>query len=81
MPEASIGHLLRIKREQRGLSAGALSAAAHLSRSYMAKVESGEIAPSLRAFAQVAHVLQLTSHEILAAVRIAGADADERTPA
>lgn len=59
----NLGSLLRQVRLQRGLSARALSDLAGLSPSYISKVEGG-LEPSLRAFAQIADVLELNIHEI-----------------
>lgn len=60
----NVGTLIRLARKRRGLSARALSAMADLSPSYVGKVESGEIEPSLKAFARLALALQLTRQEI-----------------
>ena len=61
----SLGKLLRMVREERGWSARAVSYVAGLSPSYVSKLESGEIEPSLRAFARLAETLGLTNAEIL----------------
>lgn len=51
-------------RERQKISARALSAMAELSPSYVGKVESGEIEPSLKAFARIALALHLSRQEI-----------------
>ena len=56
---------LRVKREQRGVSARSLSAQLGKSPSYISKVESGEILLSLHGFAEIAKRLELTNMEIL----------------
>lgn len=51
-------------RTERGYSARALSLKAGLSPSYVGKLESGEIDPSVRAFARIALVLGMNQQEI-----------------
>lgn len=68
------GHLaaeaaLRVKREQKGMSARSLSAALGKSPSYISKVESGDITLSLTGFAEIANMLELTTAEILWVVK------------
>jgi transcriptional regulator with XRE-family HTH domain len=58
------GDLIRMARERQKMSARALSAKANLSPSYVGKVESGEIEPSLKAFARIALALHLSRQEI-----------------
>lgn len=53
------------------MSARNLSAVANLSPSYVSKVESGEIQPSLQAFARIAMALSLTHQEIWVCVVLA----------
>lgn len=69
-----VGQLLRSARERRGMSARAVSIEAKLSPSYVNKLEAGDLDPSLRAFARLARVLQLTTMEILYVVGTLGAD-------
>lgn len=58
-----VGVILRMRREQKGLTARALSLAAGLSESYVGKVEKG-MEPSLRAFGKIARQLALTPREV-----------------
>lgn len=60
----SIGDAIHIARTRAGLSARELSARAGLSPSYVTKLESGEIEPSLRAFAKIAKAASMTQAEI-----------------
>jgi transcriptional regulator with XRE-family HTH domain len=53
----TLGRRIRQLRRRRGLSQAALAAAAGLSRIYVAKLEAGERAPSLRALARIARAL------------------------
>lgn len=64
-----LGEILRIKRQSKKLSARATSVAAGLSESYVGKIEKGEIDVSLRAFSQIAKVLEFTDLEIACVVR------------
>lgn len=68
-------------RLRAGLSKRALSQKAGLSTSYVGKLESGELEPSVRAFAVIALALGLTSHEILFCVRCALAERRTRPDA
>lgn len=63
--------LLRQRREAMGLSARAVSEMAGLSPSYINKVESGEISPSLRAFSQISEALNLNDLEVVTLCRLA----------
>ena len=51
-------------RTEKKLSSRALSLAAGLSPSYVGKLESGEIEPSVRAFARIALILGMNQQEI-----------------
>ena len=51
-------------RKEKNLSSRALSLAAGLSPSYVGKLESGEIEPSVRAFARIAIILGMNQQEI-----------------
>lgn len=51
-------------RMRSGLSARELSSKASLSPSYVTKLESGELEPSLRAFARIARATGMTQAEI-----------------
>lgn len=61
--------MLREFRIRRGLSRAELSRRAGYSVSYVGKLESGQIDPSLRAFAAIALALELASHEVFFCVR------------
>jgi transcriptional regulator with XRE-family HTH domain len=56
--------LLRLKRQQRGLSARGLSVSAGLSDSYVSRLEAGSIEMSLKSFSKLAHALHMNIHEI-----------------
>jgi transcriptional regulator with XRE-family HTH domain len=68
---------LRVKREQRGVSARALSASLGKSPSYISKVECGEITLSLTGFAEIAAALELSNFEILWVVSQAAREVQE----
>ena len=55
---------VRYAREKKHLSARSLSLLAGLSPSYVGKLESGEIEPSVRAFAKIALSLEMSAQEI-----------------
>lgn len=59
-----LGVVIRAQRKLHGLSARELSAKAGLSPSYITKLESGEIEPSLKAFGRIARVLRFTVSEV-----------------
>ena len=63
--------LLRRRREERGLSARAVSEMAGLSPSYVNKVESGEVQPSLRTFGKIITALDLNDLEVALLCRLA----------
>jgi predicted transcriptional regulator len=67
---------LRQRREERGLSAREVSLRAGLSESYCGKFESGRIECSLRNFARIAMVLELTPAEVFFVVQQAAARPD-----
>ncbi len=69
----SLGIILRTVREARGISARALSLAAGLSESYVGKVESGAVHPSLRAAAKIMRHLELKPSEIAMIVTLESA--------
>lgn len=60
---------LRRRREERGLSARELSLRAGLSESYCGKYESGRIDCSLKNFARIAQVLDLSPTEVFFVVQ------------
>lgn len=72
-----VRELLRLQRRQREVSARSLSLAAGLSDSVVGKIESGEIQPSLRAFARIVAQLQLSDREIAVLVRLAARDTED----
>ena len=59
-----VGAAIRFLREQRNLSARALSAKAGLSSAYVTKIENGRVEPSLRAFARLALALGMSQAEV-----------------
>ncbi len=63
-----VAQLLRDVRVKQGISARALSLQAGLSPSYVGKLESGEVEPSLYGFSKVATVLRLNRHEVYSIV-------------
>lgn len=64
-PQLTLGYVVRTLRRQRTtMSARALSIYAGLSESYVGKVESGNMDPSMRAFAKIAVALKLTPGEL-----------------
>jgi transcriptional regulator with XRE-family HTH domain len=60
-----VAESIKSKREQLNLSARSVSLQANLSPSYVSKLESGSIEPSLKAFASIAVVLNFSSAEII----------------
>lgn len=68
----TFGEALKVVRTSRtNLSARGLSLAAGLSESYMGKVESDSLDPSLRSFVKISRVLQLTPLEVQVLMKIA----------
>lgn len=68
----TLANAIRHMREKAGLSARALSLKARLSSSYVGKLESGEIEPSVRAFARIALSLGLTREEVFLIICMEG---------
>lgn len=68
---------IRYVRSERGVSARALSKAANVSPSYISKLESGEIEPSVSKFAAIARALEMTSDEVLLCFRLEAAKLSE----
>lgn len=60
---------LKKLRERRGVSARALSLEAGLSASYVSKIESGQVKPSVEAFAYLMKALEASDEEVLYMVR------------
>lgn len=60
----TLADAIRYLREKRGFSARSLSLKAGVSPSYVGKLESGEIEPSVRVFARIALVLGMSQPEI-----------------
>lgn len=56
--------LMRFLREREGISARQLSADAGLSASYVSKVESGAVLPTIESFAKIVSKLYTTDREI-----------------
>jgi len=75
-----IGVAIRQMRAERGLSKRELSLRAGLSESYVGKLESGRIDPSMRAFGKIAVALKLTRAEVHFLVLEAARAADVVTP-
>ena len=65
----TVGAVIKLKREERGVSRRRLSLAAGLSDSYVGKIESGTTEPSFRAFSQIAVTLGFKAGELLTLVR------------
>lgn len=75
----NVRDLLRLQREHLGLSGRGLSLQAGLSDSVVGKIESGEIQPSLRAFACIVVQLGLSDREIALLVRLTALARDNAT--
>lgn len=56
------------------MSARQLSESSGLSASYVSKLERGELDPSLKAFARIAKVLEMSTPEHMFIIGLAGAD-------
>lgn len=69
MADLPLGRFIRAYRRARKLSQRQLSITSGLSASYVGKVENGEIDPSFRAFAMLAHQLGFNSREIVYLVK------------
>jgi transcriptional regulator with XRE-family HTH domain len=78
-PLVTTGAAIRFLRGKKGLSARSLSLAAGLSPSYVNKVESGELQPSLNAFARLSVELGMTQQEILFIIAAEGQARDGDT--
>lgn len=63
--QIGVADAIRYLRDRKNLSARAASLMAGLSSSYVGKLEAGELAPSFRAFARLALVLEMSSQEML----------------
>lgn len=61
----TLGDAIKLLREQRATSARALSIECGFSAAYVNKVENGDLEPSLKAFAKLARVLEMTDREIV----------------
>ena len=73
MESLTVSDILKAARLNRGWSARQLSELADLSPSYVSKVESGRINPSLEAFGRLVRLLDFNDTEIAFIVkRIAG---------
>lgn len=62
--KVSLADAVRHLRQREGLSARSLSLKAHLSPSYVGKLEAGEIEPSVKAFGRIALALGMNPQEI-----------------
>lgn len=56
---------VRVWREQRGMKASELAAAAGVSRSYLSEIESGRKTGSAKALAAIARVLSVTVDDLI----------------
>lgn len=70
--EVSLPTIIAYLRRKQGYSARQLSDKAHLSPSYVQKVESGEMKMSLSAFCRIVTILGLNKDEIIFLVRREG---------
>jgi transcriptional regulator with XRE-family HTH domain len=64
----SVGAAIYNKRTRLGLTAKEVAKRAHLSPSYVSKVENGECEPSVRTFGAIAGALRMNAHEVWLAV-------------
>lgn len=74
MGNPDIAEFIKFLREKKQYSARHLSLEAGLSASYVNKVESGALEPSLKAFSSIARVLEMTEAEILLMVKMNGSE-------
>lgn len=58
-------HLMIFLRERQGLSARGVSKQAQLSESYVSKMESGKVIPTVESFARIVDVLKPSDKEIV----------------
>ncbi len=65
-----LGEVVKNVRTRKGITAAQLSKSAGYSPSYVAKIESGTLEPSARAFATMARVLEMKDAEIVFAIRV-----------
>jgi transcriptional regulator with XRE-family HTH domain len=68
-PELTVEEAVRSKRVAHGLSCRELANRSRLSSAYVSALESGRLAPSLRAFARLAVELRLSPQELAFLVR------------
>lgn len=68
-PNPITGALVAYLRTQRKLTGRSLATSSGVSTSYVSKLESGTLEPSLRTFARIAVTLNLTPLEVWAIVR------------
>lgn len=71
-----VGEMVHLARLRAGLSTRELSQHAGMSPSYVSKLESGAMEPSLKAFARIALITKMTQWEILYCLWIATEDHD-----
>lgn len=57
--------LFKFLRERTGMSARALSLQAGLSQSYISKVESGNVLPTIESFAKIIKLMNITDKELM----------------
>ena len=71
----TLAQAIKMKREERDISAASLSREAGFSPSYVAKIEAG-MTPTIVGFAKLAKVLEFTNEEIVYTIRRAGEESD-----
>ena len=77
-PEALFGATLRELRSERGLSQEELARRSDLHRTFVSQIERGLKSPSLGSLSKLAHALDISLVELVAA--IPGADANGKPP-
>lgn len=68
---------IKVARGKAGLSAAEVSRQAGYSASYVTKIESGKLDPSVIAFARIARVLKLSADEIAWIIMLVGVERKE----
>jgi len=70
MTNAEFSFLMKFLRERSGVSARQLSAQAGLSASYVSKVESGSVLPTIESFSKLISELDVTDMEIVYLIKL-----------
>lgn len=68
--DVNVGDLIKLKREALGLSARDLSIRIGKSSSYVSKLESGTLDPTLNTFARLASELSMNHYEVSACLAV-----------